>query len=617
MTTTDELLRFGPFELDPQAEELRRSGLVLRLPPQPFRILVLLVRRAGEVVTREEIQQEIWKDETFVDFEHGINSAIRQIRFVLGDTAEAPRYVRTIPRKGYQFVVDVDVVRASARAGQASARVGQASACLGSPLPPEGRAEARPTLAIAAMVTALLVLFAAAGIVASSRKSAEARVVAVQPFRWIGTPQPGLDARTFAEELSARVATLPPNRVQLVDAQSADVLIDGSVRRVDGRVRVIVSAIDGKTRTQLWSETIERPAERNDGIAVEVAHRTLAELARRYLPPPRREPLVAAKVDPAAMKAYRLARLERGQAKGYDVARIEARYGEAIRLEPQFAEAWSGLGELHAANALTGPTATRNRAAAAAHRCATRALELQPRNAEALTVLGILAAQRDYDLVAGEALFRRAVMADPEYVDAHVSLANVLATLGRGEESLRAWETARRLDPAGLDLSPQYPLLHLYARRYDDARARYREILAVHPEMRIPKWGVLSTYVAQQQWAEAIRAARALGGPDLVEGVEPTPEGVRRMLLRFQPLIERNLREQIIGDYFAATFYAQAGDRDRAFAALDRAVEARLPVVSYLRVDPRIDLLRGDPRFDTLLAKTKMRAPAEWLVAVR
>ena len=97
------VLRCGPFELDADREELRRSGLVLRLPHQPMRLLLLFVRRAGEVVTREEIQQELWDSDTHVDFEQGINAAIRQIRFHLGDNAEAPRYLKTVPRRGMVF----------------------------------------------------------------------------------------------------------------------------------------------------------------------------------------------------------------------------------------------------------------------------------------------------------------------------------------------------------------------------------------------------------------------------------------------------------------------------------------------------------------------------------
>src|SRR2546430_7698483 len=106
------LLRFGVFELDPKSGELRRAGVEINLPPQPAKVLVLLATRAGQLVTREELRQQIWGEETFVDFEHGLNSCIKQIRAALDDHAEAPRYIETRPRRGYRFIAPVQEVPA-------------------------------------------------------------------------------------------------------------------------------------------------------------------------------------------------------------------------------------------------------------------------------------------------------------------------------------------------------------------------------------------------------------------------------------------------------------------------------------------------------------------------
>jgi len=594
-----ELLRFGPFELDPQSEELKRAGLVLRLPRQPFRILSLLLARAGEVVTREEIQQAIWGGETFVDFEHGINSAIRQIRYVLGDNAEAPRYLRTLPRRGYSFIANVERV---ARPGDVVAAA----------VAPVTVAKKRVDVGRVSIVAVLLVALAAMSALVAQLHSASrangtggARRVAVQPFRWIGPAAPGLDARAFAEEIGARIAALPPQRVQHAGDVGADVLIDGTIRQAGGLVRVIVSGVDAKTRTQLWSETIERPAARNDGIAVEVAHRTMLELARRYLPPPRREPLLLTKARQAALAPYRQARLERARSKGYDVIRIGRNYEAAIREEPRFAEAWSGLAELRQEQSMIGQSSVRAEAADEARRFALRALSLQPANAEALAVLGFLAGQRDYDAGAAEDFFRRATAADPEYVEAHVSLASVLAMRGRGEEALRAYATARALDPASYDLSMNHPLLNLHARRFEDARARFREVLAVNPESPVALWGVMSTHIAQRQWAEATQLASMVRPVRVDEGA-PSRERFLRVYRGLAPFIEEGVRERRLSSYFAATYYAQGGDADHAFAALERAFEARSPLVAYLRVDPRFDEVRDDPRYRDLLVRARL-----------
>jgi DNA-binding winged helix-turn-helix (wHTH) protein len=100
--------RFGLFELDPAAGELRRQGVLVKLPPQPFKLLTLLVARPGAIVTRDEIRRELWSEDTFVDFEQGVNFSIRQVREALGDDAEAPRYVQTVPRRGYRFIAPVE-----------------------------------------------------------------------------------------------------------------------------------------------------------------------------------------------------------------------------------------------------------------------------------------------------------------------------------------------------------------------------------------------------------------------------------------------------------------------------------------------------------------------------
>src|SRR5687767_10769217 len=158
----EELLQFGPFELDAEREELRRSGLVVRLARQPFRILLLLVRRAGELVLREEIHSAIWGNETYVDFEHGINTAIRQIRFALGDHAGTPRYVRTLPRRGYSFIASVERI---ARPGESASEPEVIT-----PLPRRKRFAPRVALIAAAIVIAISVSMAW---IAESRRSTE------------------------------------------------------------------------------------------------------------------------------------------------------------------------------------------------------------------------------------------------------------------------------------------------------------------------------------------------------------------------------------------------------------------------------------------------------------
>jgi DNA-binding winged helix-turn-helix (wHTH) protein/tetratricopeptide (TPR) repeat protein/TolB-like protein len=626
--TSRELLRFGPFELDPASEELRRSGLIVRLPRQPFRILLLLVQRAGEVVSREEIQAAIWGDETYVDFEHGINSAIRQIRFMLGDHAETPRYVRTLPRRGYSFIAPVE---RTARPGEihitsrAAPHPGPlpAVAMERAPAPPVRMRVAQRIAAIGA--AALVAVTVMAALISESRRSDDGkpstgRTIAVLPFRRLGPPITGIDERSFPEELRATVGRLPRAYVSLIETAAvnrpqdlrarADLVIDGTIRQSEDGIRVIVSVVDAASHTQIWSETFQRPARRKEGMAVEIAHRVMCEVARRFLPEPRHAPRLETKVSPAAIMLYQRARLLHSRSQAYDWMRTKELYAAAVREEPRFAEAWSGMSDVWGIQALYGPMEERDLAAKNAVDCARRAVALQPLNPEAHSTLGLMAAQREYDLAAAEDALRRATTADPSYVDGRVNLAMILAMRGQDEESLREFALAQQLDPITLDLSSIEPQLYLHARRYEDARARFREILAVHPEMNSAIWGLMYTYIAQKNWSEALALARTLPQAQPVSVVSTTAAVTEAEFLKvyrsFDTTLENGRRGGKFNDYFLAVYYAQLGENDRAFQLLHKAMDAHLPAVSYIMVDPRIDNLRGDPRFSTLVERMKL-----------
>lgn len=600
----DELLHFGPFELDPEREELRRSGLVVRLPRQPLRILLLLVQRAGEVVSRDEIHAAIWGSETYVDFEHGINSAIRNIRFALGDHAGTPRYVRTLPRRGYSFIAPVERI---ARPGESAPEPEVIV------VPRRGHVAPRMAVIAAAIVIAISAMVA---MIAQSRRLTETkrssgRALAVLPFRRLGPAIAGVDERSFAEELRATIGRLPRAHVAVIDgAARADFVIDGTIRQADDGVRVIVSLLDASSQTRIWSDTFQRPAEKKEGMAVEVAHEVMREIARRYLPPARREPLLRTQASPAAVALYKRARLQHARAQAFDWMRTKELYEAAIREEPRFAEAWSGLGDVLMGQALRGPMSESAALAARATDCARRAIALQPQNAEAQTIFGVLAAQRDYDLAAAEDWMRRATSADPGFVDARANLAMVLAMRGQFDDSLREFVVARQLDPITLDLHPMEAMLHLQARRYEDACARYREILAVKPDLTQARWGLLSIHILRKNWREALAVGRLLPYFPPVDDVPATEAGFNKVYRAYGPYMER-AHGRSFNDYSLALYYGQIGDRERAFRSLNRAIDAHTPVLSYIMVDPRIDVLRNDPRFNAVLARMKLGRPPE------
>jgi DNA-binding winged helix-turn-helix (wHTH) protein/tetratricopeptide (TPR) repeat protein len=585
------VLRFGPFELDTDREELRRSGLVLRLPRQPSRLLLMFIRRAGEVVTREEIRNGIWGSETHVDFEQGINAAIRQIRFHLGDNAEVPRYLKTIPRKGYVWIAPVEeVVRTPEIAP------------IEPPIQPPKRDRRVMTLIILAVVAI------AAGVLWFNYPR-NRRTIAITPFRAIGALPPGVDPGAFTQELRSTIGALPRRHLVLRDnavGGEAQVRIEGTIQADGGSLRVIVSGIDTASRTQLWSETYERRIGEHGDMAMQTAHLVAHEVMHRFLPPPRHEPLLRTKVPPRVLELYRRARFERSRSipdpYGNHAAAL---FEQALREEPKFAEALSGIGDVWGERAQPPDAPNRGLAAAKARTYAMRALALQPDNPEARSQLGLLALQYDWNLTEAEQDFRKAVKDDPEYVDAVYNLSATLAARGEFDDSLELYEQARALDPLDFDLQPAEGMLYIRARRYDQAIAKYHEILRFKESMSA-RWGIVWASINRRDWDEATAALRTmLDLPPRPAGVAASEEEFRDLFRRLEPKVLASRSRGLVDDFHVAAYYSERGDIDLAFAALGRAFERRAPAIIYLLVDPRFDALRTDPRFRPFAARIK------------
>jgi tetratricopeptide (TPR) repeat protein len=247
----------------------------------------------------------------------------------------------------------------------------------------------------------------------------------------------------------------------------------------------------------------------------------------------------------------------------------------------------------------------RGLAAAKARTYAMRALALQPDNPEARSQLGLLALQYDWNLTEAEQDFRKAVKDDPEYVDAVYNLSATLAARGEFDDSLELYEQARALDPLDFDLQPAEGMLYIRARRYDQAIAKYREILRFKESMSA-RWGIVWASTKRRDWDEATAALRImLDLPPRPAGVAASEEEFRDLFRRLEPKVLASRSRGLVDDLHVAAYYSERGDIDLAFAALGRAFERRAPAIIYLLVDPRFDALRADPRFRPFAARIK------------
>jgi TolB-like protein/DNA-binding winged helix-turn-helix (wHTH) protein len=608
------LLRFEAFELDLRSSELRRNGEPVRIQQQPARVLACLARRAGELVTREELRQAIWGDETFVDFDQGLNYCIKQVRSALGDQAEAPRFVETLPRRGYRFLVPVE-------------RAVRAATTLPAPLPapPTAGRPARRAL----IVPGLAVLAAAAGLgLLALRHEAVPRqhrsMLVVLPFENLSADDPeGVFADGLTEEMITQLGRLEPRELGVIARTSAmayrgtrrtvpeirrelgvDYVLEGSVRRSGDHVRVTAQLIRAADGTQLWAESYDRQAADVIGIQDEVAGRIARSLEVQLLPG--QEPRTRAP-STSAYDAYLKGRYLASRREPDAARRAKEAFELAVALDPGFAPAHAGLAAALIGLADVWLVPTRE-VFPLAKKQAERALRLDPRLAEASMVLGIVRMYYDWDWAGAREAFEAAIAADPNRAVVHHAYAGYFAARGEHARALDEMRRAQTLDPLSTAVNGDVGWYHYLARRYGQAIEHSRRALALEGSALWPQVVQIHSCALAGRLAEAKRLAleemRTRGGQPAesiaaVQALEPAEALQEFFRLRAARLAAMPHVEEWVMDAHAAS-----GDTEQAFAWLDRALEARSRwLVALLKVEPHLDPLRGDPRYRAALRR--------------
>ena len=508
-----ERLRFGVFQLDPTTGELVRAGRQVRLQEQPFKILMLLLERPGELVARDDLRRQLWAADTFVDFDDGVNAAVKKLRFALGDSSENPRFIETIPRRGYRFIAPVARVVDTAPRQVADESTSSPHARF----PPSGKALAVGlALFVTAAIAAVTLINTEAPPERSSNPSA-IRSLVVLPLKNVSNdPAEQYFADGMTEELTTRIASLGGLRVisrtssmqyketrkslpQIASELNVDAVVEGSVLRSDGRVRITARLVQANTDRQLWAESYDRD-ERDvlklqNEVARDIAHNVSLSVRSASA---ERTP-VARTVHPDAHQSYLKGRY-RWHTRRWD--ELQSAIGDlerAISIEPEYALAYAGLADVYLVLPLLG-SVTQEEAYPKARAAAEKALALDPGLAEAHNSNAYVKLYLDWDFTGAERGFRKAIELNPSYATAHQWYAELLSFQGRREEAIAEMRIALDLDPLAAVMHHQAGQTYQQARQYDQAIQEYRNAIALDPQFI----GASSMFMSFAYWRKGM-----------------------------------------------------------------------------------------------------------------
>jgi len=627
-------VRFGVFEIDLQAGEVRKSGVRLKLTGQPFQVLAILLERPGEVVTREELQKRLWPD-TFVDVEHNLNTAINRIREVLGDSAENPRFVETLPRRGYRFIFPITSTNSKEKVTAArvptSAKSGGVASDSGGGVS-ENLTASRRRLKIASLVVVCVLAFLFIFYVGGWRKRLSLRSanphiqsLAVLPLAnlshdseqdyfsdgmtdelitelaKIGTLR--VISRTSAMHYRGTSKTLP----EIARELNVEAIVEGSVVRSGNQVRITAKLIDAPSERQLWAESYQR--ELKDVLALEgEVVRDIAQEIRVKISPREETRLTARRpVDPEAHEAYL-----KGRHYWYKFNAESEKSGhffeDAIAKDPQYALAYVGL-----ANYYTVQTSDALRLMPKAEAAAQKALALDSQLADAHTALAAVRLYFTWDWTTAERELKIALEINPNLAETHNVYADYLQVMGQYEQAVGENIKAQRLDPLKPILNADLAFSLIAVKRYKDAIEAARKALEIDPNFAMGHSAIISANELQgnygeaaAEWYDALLLDNKKALATLVQKTYQSSgyANMKRALARMQIEQANKARAKDWSPIEMADWYAQIGDNEHAFEFLEQAYNYRMWPLPIIPMFPEfLAEIRSDPRYEDLMRR--------------
>jgi TolB-like protein/Tfp pilus assembly protein PilF len=577
------------------------------------------------------VRETLWPADTYVDFDHSLNTAVRKLRDALGDSAEVPRYVETIARRGYRFIASVAPLPTVQVAHSAEAAVPS--------LPPSAPAARAWTSARRLLIPAIVVVICAAAlgtylVVQRPRSTQSGRrlTLAVLPFDNLsGDADQEYLSDGLTDEMITQLGRLEPDRLRVLARSStwkykradrdigrlhrelgADYVLEGSVRRAGERVRVTTQLVQVDDQSQVWAETYDRDLRDVLILQSDVAGAVARTIAITLTPDAQTRLARVPPIHPVAYQDYLRGRFFLNRKSEAALKQALGYFQKAIAADPGYAPAYSGLADSYAslgASSVVGGLPPRQ-AMPEAKAAAVKALQIDGRSAEAHTSLAIVHLLYEWDLSASEKEFRRAIELDPNYTTAHHWYSHCLLPLGRTDESLAESKRALELEPLQLVVGIHLGWHYLYARQYDRALEQFRKTLELDPAFPQAQRYAAWAYLQKGMHPEAIAALRAaLNSRERDSEIQGelghvlAVAGRRAEALATLDRLRHLSATSYVSPYSVALVHAGLGDRDQAFAWLEKAYAERSDYMPYLTLEPMLNGLRSDHRFGALVRR--------------
>lgn len=561
-------IRFGEFELDQHSGELRRNGAKVRLQEQPLRILQILLEQPGKLVPREELQARVWPSDTFVDFDHGINNAVKRLREALSDLAETPRFIETLPRRGYRFI------------GGLESKERTPSLVV---LPLDNLSRDPEQDYFADGLTEALITDLA--------KISALRVI----------------SRTTAMKYKGvRSKSVP----EIAHELGADQVVEGTVLRSGDRVRISVQLIDASTDTHLWAETYERALQDVLTLQAEVARAIATEIQVKLTPQEQAQLRPIRRVDPEAYELYLKGRYHWNKRSLEGLTKGAEYFQKAIDRDPTYAAAYAGLADT-ASRLGFWTDAPPEEACVRGKAAALKAIEMDKTLTEAYAALAYASLHYDFDVSCAEESVRNAIELDPNNAFAIQGRACCLMVRGRAEDAAIESLTAMQLEPFTLVLLWNAGIFHYLARKYDEAIELSQKGLELDPKFAPFRWTLAFAFIQERMYTQAVseaeeavkishRAPFFLGALGHVYGAVGRTEDAFNVITELANLAEKR---HVSAYWHGMTYAAFPEKRDEAFHWLECALQDHAPWMVYLKAPPWFDNLRSDSRYYNLLQR--------------